>query len=258
MVRFQIEIVQSTPLLGSAPDPAAAFERIWEMIPKDRPKRLWKFMPEEGLFIKGRTAQVNFSRKNFVRSRRITTEVRALHAFAERGLPVPEIVAWGTEHQAGLATRSFLILRLFDGVVDLERYLLDDVDADRAGRRRAVFVKVGQLIRQLHEAGCIHRDLSDRNILVHLDGDEPVVRLIDCPHGRFGFSKSRMARVRREDIFRITRSVLRAGATEQEIIAMLEAAAVDRVGAAIRIARTSLETGVDRSYRRRLWLMTGR
>jgi tRNA A-37 threonylcarbamoyl transferase component Bud32 len=114
------------------------------------------------------------------------------------------------------------------------------------------------LIRQLHEAGCIHRDLSDRNILVHLDGDEPVVRLIDCPHGRFGLSTSRMARARREDLFRITRSVLRAGATEQEIVAMLEAAAVDHVEAAIRIARTSFETGVDRSYRRRLWLMTGR
>jgi tRNA A-37 threonylcarbamoyl transferase component Bud32 len=258
MVRFHVEIVQPTPLLKTVADPCEVFERIWAMIPKDRPKRLWKFMPEQGLFIKGRTAEVSFSRKNLVRSRRIATEIKALAGFAERGLPVPEVVAWGSERRLGIATRSFLVLRLFVNVIDLERYLLEEPDVDRPGRRAAVFVAVGRLIGQLHEAGCIHRDLSDRNILVHLDGDEPTVRLIDCPHGVFGIAARKMQRARREDLFRITRSVLRAGATDEEIVAMLEAAAVDNVAAAIHVARESLETGVDRSYRRRLWLMTGR
>ena len=150
------------------------------------------------------------------------------------------------------------MLRLFENVIDLERYQLDDPDADRPGRRAAVFDVVGRLIRQLHDAGCVHRDLSDRNILVHLDGDEPTVRLIDCPHGKFGIPAQAMRRARREDLFRITRSVLRAGATEEEIVAMLNAAAVDDVPAAIRVARESLESGIDRSLSRRLWQLTGR
>lgn len=258
MARYHVEIVQPTSLLETVPDPEQTFERIWDMIPMDRPKRLWRFLPELGLFIKGRKADLSYSRKNLVRSRRIATEITALEAFAERGLPVPEIVAWGSERRRGISTRSFLMLRLFENVIDLERYLLNGVDTERPGRRGAVFVVVGELIRQLHDAGCVHRDLSHRNILVHLDGEQPTVRLIDCPHGRFGIPAGRMRRARREDLFRITRSVLRAGATEPEVVAMLESAAVDNVPAAIEIARESLESGVDRSYRRRLWLMTGR
>jgi tRNA A-37 threonylcarbamoyl transferase component Bud32 len=262
MVRFHVEIVQPSPLLpeetGPVSDAHEAFERIWEMIPKNRPKRLWGFFPEMGLFIKGRTAEVSLSRKNYVRSRRIATEITALAGFRSRGLPVPEVVAWGTERTMGITTRAFLMLRLFDNVIDFERYLLDDPDSDRPGRRSAVFPVVGRLIRQLHDAGCVHRDLSDRNILVHLDGDEPTVRLIDCPHGRFGIPAASMQRARREDLFRITRSVLRAGATDAEVTAMLEAAAVDDAPAAIRVARESLESGVDRSFSRRLWQLTGR
>ncbi len=142
MPRYRVEILQPTALLPEVGEARATFERIWDGIPKDRPRRLWHFLPEQGLFVKGRAARWNLSRANFMRSRRILTERRALAGLAALGLPVPEVLAVGVEWRAGIATRSWLVLRLFEHVMDLESYLLEGVDAPGSARRRSVFVAV--------------------------------------------------------------------------------------------------------------------
>ncbi len=259
MSRFHIEVAEPSVVLGAdAPaDAGAAFERVWARIPQDRPRRLWCFLPKDGLFIKGRAASLNLSRSNLMRSRRIVTEVRALRGLHDLGLPVPRVLAWGTERRCGMITRSFLVEKLVEGVVDLETYLAEGRDARRPDRRRAVLRRVGRLVRSLHDAGCVHRDLSDRNILVRFDGDEPTLHLIDCPRALTGLSSRSMPRMRRGDLFRIARSVLRDGATPAELRLVLAEAAVGDPDALVELASRSIETGRDRSLRMRRWMLTG-
>ena len=258
MPRYHVEILQPTSLLSEVGNAQASFERIWAGIPKNRPRRLWHFLPEQGLFVKGRMARWNLSRSNYMRSRRLFTERRALAGLAALGLPVPEVVAVGVERRAGIATRSWLMLRLFEHAVDLERYLLDGLDAPGSSRRQAVLEAVGRLVAQLHGAHAYHRDLSTRNVLLRLDADVPQTYLIDCPNAKLAPLRCTEPKLRRGDLFRITRSCRRNGATPEEIEQLLVAAeAPDRPHLHAAVDR-SLESGGRRLLRNEVWMVTGR
>jgi len=258
MPRYDVEILQPTALLPEVGDARATFERIWDGIPKNRPRRLWHFLPELGLFVKGRAARWNLSRANYMRSRRILTERVALAGLAACGLPVPEVVAVGAEWRAGISTRSWLVLRLLEKVVDLESYLLDGVDAPGSPRRQAVFVAVGRLVAQLHAAHAYHRDLSNRNVLLRLDGPAPRLHLIDCPRALLFPWGPTEPGLRRGDLYRIARSCRRDGASLEEVEALLVAAeAPDRPRILAAIDR-SLDSGERRPFRTQVWMVTGR
>lgn len=262
MVSYHVEFLQPTTLIEERLDSRQAFEQIWSLIPKDRPRRLWGFLPERGVFIKGATATLRLSRRNLRHSRCITTETRAIAGFRRCGLPVPEILGWGVEQQFGLTTRSFLIERLLTDVVDLQSFLEHPLEGggekQHPERRAEVFRAVGSTIGRMHGTGCVHRDLSGRNILLQLDGEETQVTLIDCPRARHGLPLKVMKWVRRGDVFRITRSVLRSGASVREAEILLRAAEVAAPRAVIEAALASIEAHADRPVRTRLWMLLGR
>ena len=123
MSRFHVDIVAPNALVSGDGDPREAFERIWREIPKERPRRLWWFLPERGLFVKGRLAAPELSLRRLVRSRRLAAEVETLERFAARGAPVPRVFAHGHEQRRGFHVRSWVVLEHFGQVVDLEHYL---------------------------------------------------------------------------------------------------------------------------------------
>ncbi|GJM20582.1 MAG: hypothetical protein DHS20C15_04970 [Planctomycetota bacterium] len=225
MTSYRVEVLEATSLFSPHDDPAAAFERVWKLIPKDRPKRLWGFLDADGgLFVKGLRSLRRNALRSFSEGQRTRRERWHLARMAERGLPVPRLMAYGQESRAGFPVRSFLVEQLLRDTVDLDTWLPEH-DEGEAERSRVVH-ELGQLVQRMHDAQVFHGDLSCRNILVCDSGD---LHLIDCPRARIDPLPPRRQMFRRSDLFRLVRGLIRAGLSDVELRVMLRAARAEGV-----------------------------
>ncbi len=122
-------------------------------------------------------------RKAFSRNRPLI-EWRNLTYFARMGIPVPRVVAHGSQYRLGLLRRGAVVTEEIPQAADLETLVRarPDLLQDRAWLFTVMRLLAGH-VRRIHDDGFTHRDLKCRNILVTA-GSTPDVVFLDCPSGR--------------------------------------------------------------------------
>ncbi|HSV99531.1 MAG TPA: lipopolysaccharide kinase InaA family protein [Sedimentisphaerales bacterium] len=122
-------------------------------------------------------------RKVFSRNRPVV-EWRNLTYFARMGIPVPRVVAYGSQYRLGLLRRGALVTEEVPQAVDLQTLVKTKPELlqDRAWVL-AIMRLLTEYVRRIHEDGFTHRDLKWRNVLV-TEGSAPHVVFLDCPSGR--------------------------------------------------------------------------
>lgn len=245
-------------LVSASTDASDVFESVWQRLPDSDQENVIAHLPEDGgLFVKGQQPTRRGRPTPARRRRRLVKEVRSLERLAELQLPVPEVIAWGVERCGTVVERSFLVLREIPDAVDLSDLLADGETAPEV--RREVLERAGEVVRRLHECHVFHRDLSARNLMAQLTDDGPLVWIIDCPRAEESRLPLRRSFLRRADLFRFARSLLKVGATDDEVeVALTHAGASPRLRRAVRHqVELALAAGTSRPPRVNLWLMLG-
>ena len=127
------------------------------------------------------------------------------------GMDTKEVVARFEAERQALAMMDHLnIARVFDGgatdtgrpyfVMELVKGIpiTDYCDVNKLATRErlALFMQVCQAVQHAHQKGVIHRDLKPSNILLTVQDDRPVPKVID-----FGVAKATQARLTQKTVF---------------------------------------------------------
>jgi len=127
------------------------------------------------------------------------------------GMDTKEVVArFEAERQALAMMEHPNIARVFDGgatdtgrpyfVMELVKGvpITEYCDANKLSTRErlALFMQVCQAVQHAHQKGVIHRDLKPSNVLVTVQDDRPVPKVID-----FGVAKATQARLTEKTVF---------------------------------------------------------
>ena len=231
---FQIHRLQPSALLEFEGTDEDVFEHVWALLGIGRDDwRAHGFLEEEGgLFLKGLAVPMRCSTQMWRRRWDIVREARNLARAGSVPIEVPEIVGWGEEKRDGISRRSFLLLKKIQGSVPFNEIAGDETGelaASVGGDREEVFREVGRLIGSVHAAGVRHGDLASRNILLTRGPEGPHAMLIDIPRARWPRTAWRRSVLRRTDLYRITKSSIRQGASDEEARALLDEAAMEAV-----------------------------
>ena len=255
---FRVTVLEPTSIVDGSGDAAAAFERAWDRLPPFVEDNSFCALDDDGgVFLKGQRIRPRFHTESLRQAGRLSRETRFMLRMHAAGLPVPEVLAYGVQRHFGVSVRAFLLLRLLPGAEDLRSVIRRTTPEERAD----VWEPVGRLVTQLHDTHLFHRDLTARNVLVRRDdkSDERGVRahLIDCPRAEHGSFGPRRSFLRRSDLFRLGRSVLKAGGEESEVRALLAAARTPQPDALCEVIARSARKGGERSLRTKLWVAFG-
>lgn len=205
------------------PDDAGRFfEAIWQQLHMDRHAENAVLLNDAvfGKAIRIRERSLRWWR----RVKRIEREFRALSKLQALGVPVPRPILCATARSQGVVSRAFLLEAALPGWRNLAELLEEQALAARD--RPGLFAAVGRLVGSLHGQGYAHRDLSCRNVMVRCDSEEGVCQtsLIDCPRAERIWLPLRRRHLRGYDLYRIARSGRRLGASDDELICLLECA----------------------------------
>ena len=121
--------------------------------------------------------------KYLVLPSRAAAEWRTSLGMAARGLPAPRCLALGERRVAGVLREAVLVSEAVDGALPFSRALEDD---------RTLLSRAARMIRSMHDADVLHRDLHGGNILVR--GTE--LTFIDLHRASVGRPVSRSRRIR--------------------------------------------------------------
>ncbi|TBU95726.1 lipopolysaccharide kinase InaA family protein [Stutzerimonas kirkiae] len=116
---------------------------------------------------------------------RVKAEWQNLRRFANWGIAVAPVVAWGMERRFGVFQRGAMITLEVPDTTDMAAIARqpDGCLSDPAWVR-AISRQLARATRILHEHKFVHNDLKWRNLLVNDAGE---LFLIDCPSGGFWF-----------------------------------------------------------------------
>jgi hypothetical protein len=95
-------------------------------------------------------------------------EAANLLRLAEGGAPVLRPLEWGSQRDAlGFVLESWLVLPFLEGWVGLDRFLtLSPPPIAGWDSPEGLWREVGHAVSQIHDLGCLYRDLRPRNLLV--------------------------------------------------------------------------------------------
>ena len=110
-------------------------------------------------------------------------EIRQIEALAAAGIPALQWAAWGRDAADGRERRSFVLAEAVPGDA-LERWLPGPFAAATPERqshlRRLISARLAELVRKLHHAGFVHRDLYLSHVFIDVADDSEVhLHLID-------------------------------------------------------------------------------
>jgi len=127
-----------------------------------------------------RSESISQTLRFFPRPSEARKEVEKLNAFAEAGIPTPEVVAWGEGEWEGIRNASFIATRDLEAT-PLERHWFHNwqppVTGSALAEKRRTIKEVAQLTRQMHKSGWVHRDFYLGHILVAINEAEGKGRL---------------------------------------------------------------------------------
>lgn len=105
-------------------------------------------------------------------------EIEGIKLCREAGIATPSLIAAGWQFRGGSwQSDSFVVTEAVDGLAADEFARGQDLDA---ARRHALLTALGRTVRQLHQAGLVHRDLYWCHLFVREDPrEEFAVTLID-------------------------------------------------------------------------------
>lgn len=129
-----------------------------------------------------------FTRARFLDPRRPFDELRVSHALARAGVRTPEVIAARALSVPGGGFHLDLVTRRVEDSIDLGFFLgMARRGEIERGSLRRLAAAAGMLVRQLHETGCLHADLTPNNILVNREaarGAEPRLWIVDLDRAR--------------------------------------------------------------------------
>ncbi len=250
----ELHVCPDAPFVDASATPLEAFDAVWAQLPdSDRTNRI-RVLPQRAAFLKGERRSVSWGLRHAFSRRGIAREAAALEALGAAGVPAPRVFMWGVERRLGIPRRTVLVIELIEGGVDLSTLLRGEVgEIPRGDLLRELLVAVGRVVGRMHAAGIHHRDLSARNLVVRPETNE--VFVIDCPRAERAGLAPRTAFLRRSDLTRLARTVLRRDVADGDVHAMLDAAGDDRPAETIRHARACLGRG--EAFRTRVWNVLG-
>jgi tRNA A-37 threonylcarbamoyl transferase component Bud32 len=149
------------------------------------------------------------TRDRFGDAERPFRELAVAARLVRAGVRTPEVAAARARRAPLLGWRLEILTRRIDGAVDLDtiaaRVRGGEIDRWTAGRIAASF---GRLVRAMHDAGCLHADLTTKNVLVveaSLASNRPETAILDLDRARIEASLPLEARS--ENLARLLRYV---------------------------------------------------
>lgn len=139
----------------------------------------------ENFYVKRYRKSGKYLRKYFGRSR-VRAEWENLLAFKAWGIPTPELVAYGEQHEGLVFQRGVLVTKELAGARDLETFYNENANlfCDPVWFGKLV-EKLADYVRRLHQHAFAHNDLDWRNILLVNHNNDPELYFFDSPAGRF-------------------------------------------------------------------------
>jgi tRNA A-37 threonylcarbamoyl transferase component Bud32 len=228
-----VEFIDASTLNAGGCD-ACEFERIWRRL--DFGPRAWRshrLLPEDqGLFIKGLRVPLVVGSQAWRRRWDIHHEIAVLRRLGGAGLPVPRPIAWGFTSTLGVPRRSFLLIGAVSDSVNVAELLRTPGPRER---RLAALRAAGAVVARMHGLGIRHGDLACRNILLRWRDDVPEAFLVDFARAHLAASNDR--RLRRTDLDRLAKTARRNGASEEEVLALLQPAAGHDAARIVQLSR---------------------
>jgi tRNA A-37 threonylcarbamoyl transferase component Bud32 len=101
-----------------------------------------------------------------------------------RGVPVPEVLAFGTDRSKGLLKREILVTKEISKGISLADFIKNNYPRLDFREKLQFIESFALFIKHLHEAGIFHADLHLRNIFIHRNNGENSFVLLDLDRVR--------------------------------------------------------------------------
>jgi tRNA A-37 threonylcarbamoyl transferase component Bud32 len=183
---------------------------------KENPVRtVWR-VPREGgpaVYLKRfRVSLFPGALKYLVVPSRARAEWEASRGLRAAGVPAAEVLGFLETRASGFLRGAACVVREFPGAMELVPWMFrrwgqgGPWTPAQEAERRALFERIGRLLRSIHDAGFRHPDLHGGNLLLAMEGEPPAMCVIDLHTVR----PSRDDRRRREDLGILLHSLLTA------------------------------------------------
>ncbi len=137
---------------------------------------------DHNYFVKRYHPQGKHLRKVFGRSRP-NNEQRNYAYFARMGIPVPQVVAYGSQRMLGLFLRGAIVTEEIPQAMDLQTLMRARPDLLHNQTWLLHLLRLlAESVRRIHEDHFTHGDLKWRNILATTE-EMPRIFFLDCPNG---------------------------------------------------------------------------
>jgi tRNA A-37 threonylcarbamoyl transferase component Bud32 len=104
---------------------------------------------------------------------------------SQKGISIPQVLAFGQEVRGGLILRDILITREVPASKRLYDIIFDEYRSCAFQEKVNLIRNFAEFIHRLHQAGILHHDLHMGNILIRKEGKENIFFLLDTDRIRF-------------------------------------------------------------------------
>ncbi|MFH2043715.1 MAG: lipopolysaccharide kinase InaA family protein [Pseudomonadota bacterium] len=155
----------------------------WQWVTSSKNSVVAEKTGDEKVFYKEFLQRNNFEGiKAFLNGSRSKRARKQSDILVSAGLPTPRILCWGKSNRS-----VFIITQGFDGIgfyLYLLNYFSPPLSPEKVKEKRLLLKAAGSLIGKLHQAGIVHGDLRQNNLLVKKENNNFRFSLIDNERNR--------------------------------------------------------------------------